>query len=816
MAKKKEEKLKFLQMPLTNVSVRSSKLTKVDWSGLNRRHVIDSGEISEECNISTVEAPYLVPSPLLEALTGTAGELKYEAPISMFGFGDFLVVIYFEPLKNNNGVITRHDLMADFWRTDKDGELKEINGVFEKYTGRIKQGITGYETELKRGRSMAQFNVYDGIDVLNGSYVKKLLLFPDKISMNFKVETIEGSPNKEAHDIHTMYYDSVGKEFYVWNGSSFTANSVLVNGEKCFIADSLDVPVWSYYNDGFIKASGVCKRGYFKTADTVYNANKEYFIFVKAYNLLKLSGLKAQWKAPVISGDVSVEVNGIVISGGAAAALPETGDSVVGYYECSVDDKGNKTYFKTTDKVATVETVNEKERVKDYYRYFTEDTYVPITEIIRDIADKMKFPEKYEILEYSTEDEDTVYYKRLGKDYPYEYEEVEVENGDNVSGYWIDAKKYEPSDDVVKAAGTAITYFYNTCKRRCYIKNEAGEWIETANPNCPNLKYVTTHLSRLCGVDDSRVYVSGSNDYTNWALDDAIEDDNASGAWVSTSQSDSKKDGNFTGITTYDGHVVCFKKDYMHEVYGTKNPFRLYDIYADGTIDNRSICEVAGRLIFVSENGVKVYTGSAPKEIGYKLGVDKFSEAVAGSDGRCYYLYCVADKEEHLFVYDTLVGEWSERALPELGKGKASVINFAHNDCGMYMLCTDGMIYRLDTDEYNGQKWSFKTDLFSNKSVDIKHLRKIQLMAEFGSGSSLEIYGVYDNSDRRNSVGKHDGVSKEVLLYTSPDGVSGRHAIRIKPRKTANYGFKLRFEGEGYVKLYQMEIGITGGGEQYV
>ncbi len=788
MAKKKEEKLKFLQMPLTNVSARASKITKVDWSGLNRRHIIDSGEISEECNISTMEAPYLVPSPLPEVLYAN-GELKYEAPIAMFGFGDFLVVIYF--LKKISGESSvKHDLMIDYWRTDTDGGLKQItlsngNEIYEKYTGRIEKNIKDYNTELERGRSMAQFNVYDGIDVLSGGYVKKLLLFPDKVSMNFKVETIEHSPNEEKEgfdaDIHTMYYKfgEEDKEYYVWDGEKFASNSVEINNENCFIADSLDVPVWSYYNDGFVQASGVCKRGYFKTEDTEYNEDKEYFVFVKAYNLCAVQGLKT---VPIYIGGEATVTGSLEIA-----------DSVDGLYTY---DSESKSYIKASGLA--------KQGVT-YYKYFTEDTYVNIREISKD----GKFPTGCEILEYSTEDEDTVYYRRLGKSYPYEYEEVPVENGDDVGRYYIDAEKYEPGDEVVEAAGNA-TYFYNACNRRCYTEID-GEWIETANPGCPNLKYVTTHLSRLCGVDDNRVYVSGSNDYTNWALDDATPDDNASGAWVSTSQADSKKDGSFTGITTYDGHVVCFKKDYMHEIYGTKNPFRLYDIYADGTIDNRSIREVAGRLIFVSENGVKVYTGSAPKEIGYKLGVDKFSEAISGTDGRNYYLYCVADREEHLFVYDTLVGEWSERALPG-----GAVLSFAHNDCGMYMLCTDGKIYRLDTDKYNGQEWSFETDLFLNKSAQIKHIKSIRLMAEFGKESALKIYGVYENSDRRNTSGKHSSRLKEVLLYQSKEGASGRHAIRIKPRMTADYGFKLRFDGEGYVKLYQMETGITGGGELYV
>ena len=122
----------------------------------------------------------------------------------------------------------------------------------------------------------------------------------------------------------------------------------------------------------------------------------------------------------------------------------------------------------------------------------------------------------------------------------------------------------------------------------------------------PDIKYATVHLSRVFGVDDSMVYASAFNDYTNWTVDTADEYNEAN-AWYTASQSNSKADGVFTGITTFQNHVVCFKKDFMHEIYNTKNPFRIQDIYAEGAIDIRSVCDVDGQLIFCSNDAVKVY-----------------------------------------------------------------------------------------------------------------------------------------------------------------------------------------------------------------
>lgn len=355
------------------------------------------------------------------------------------------------------------------------------------------------------------------------------------------------------------------------------------------------------------------------------------------------------------------------------------------------------------------------------------------------------------------------------------------------------------------------------------VEDDDGNWIPDGGtthgwkvvvpPTMPDIKYATVHLSRVFGVDDDRVYASGFNDYTNWNLD-TVGEYNESNSWCSPSQSNTKADGKFTGITTYQNHVVCFKRDFMHEIYNTKNPFRLQDIYAEGTIDNRTIQDVDGKLIFVSEDEVKIYTGSNPRVIGYNLNIPKYTYAVAGTDNKKYYLYCESGSlRRHLYVYDTFTEMWSEEEVSE------RVISFAHNKNGMYMICEDGVIYQLDTGTYK-HEWSFETDIITNKTVDIKHIKKLQMLVDIpkfinntpnnaddeGTSASVKVYILYDDEvfDENTSH----------LVYSS--NKYGRLPVRVKPRKTANYGFKLHVEGIGYAKLYELEIFIEAGGDMYV
>ena len=320
----------------------------------------------------------------------------------------------------------------------------------------------------------------------------------------------------------------------------------------------------------------------------------------------------------------------------------------------------------------------------------------------------------------------------------------------------------------------------------------------------PPIKYATVHLSRVFGVSDDCVFASAFNDYTNWGLD-TTDEYNEKNAWMSQTQSNTKADGNFTGITNFQGHIVCFKRDYMHEIYNTKNPFRIQDIYAEGTIDNRSIQDVDGKLIFVSDDDVKIYTGSNPRIIGHNLNMSKYIYAVSGTDNRNYYLCCVdADCEKYLYVYDTYTELWSERRID------SKVVDFAHNKNGMYMICQNGSIYKMDTGvwqtESDKQKWCFETDLITNKTVDIKHIKKLQMLVELESGADVQVYILYDNEEF--------DAEKSHLVYSSTK--TGRFPIRVKPRNTANYGFKLHVEGSGYAKLYELEIFVEDGGELYV
>ena len=673
--KKKENTLSYLQMPLPE-GRKYSRTAKVGWNGLNKRQTLDSGDLSAEMNVSTEEAPYLVPSPISEKL------LEYDRPIGMFAFEDFIFVMYVDEVDSSyrtyyydgtkevniitdSEIKSRPAVMVDYIKKypSGDGTLR----YNKTYTGIIKlceNSATvdaAYEAEKDVMRSVVQFNKYDTpTDPATGQYIKKLLIFPDAVSMYLRI--VEADTDPEGWDANALKT----KDMYVLYHYKDKDN---------------------YYSLSFVEDSNDNDK------------NKKTY--------------KRELKR-----------NNVVTS--------------IDHY----DDDGTAYYKEVT-----------------YDKHFCCDS---ITVVVKEFS-------------------------------PWEKETTDEKGNTKTETMNI------PPD-----TASRMYYYRNSETNDIYrwVDDEADSknsgWKVSIPPSAPALKYATVHLSRVFGVSDDRLYASGFNDYTNWNLDTGGEY-NESNAWCSPSQANTKAGGKFTGITTFQNHVVCFKSDFMHEVYNNKNPFRVQDIYAEGAIDNRTIQDVDGKLIFVSDDYVKVYTGGDPRIIDYNLNMSGYTYAVSGTDGRNYYLYCEdMDGVARYFVYDSLVDSWSERET--VGK----VINFAHNENGMYMLCEDGKVYQIDTTEYGN--WWCETDLSARATIEIKHLRKLKLLADVAEGSNIKIYALYDNE--KWSENSH-------LLYDSK-GREGVLTIRVKPRMTAHYGVKIHIRGYGFVKLYEMEIDTESGGELFV
>ena len=188
------------------------------------------------------------------------------------------------------------------------------------------------------------------------------------------------------------------------------------------------------------------------------------------------------------------------------------------------------------------------------------------------------------------------------------------------------------------------------------------EQTVTAKLDVPDLDFICESNNRLWGCkyglrDDvtvNEIYASALGDFRNWNRFMGLSTDSYT-ASVGT-------DGPFTGAISQRGYPVFFKENFIHRVSGSQpSNFSITTTACRGVQDGswRSVQVVNEAIYYKSRQGVMMYDGSMPTNVGEQLGEILYSDARAGVLGDRYYL-SMKDKEDtwFQFVYDTSKGTW--------------------------------------------------------------------------------------------------------------------------------------------------------------
>ena len=301
-----------------------------------------------------------------------------------------------------------------------------------------------------------------------------------------------------------------------------------------------------------------------------------------------------------------------------------------------------------------------------------------------------------------------------------------------------------------------------------YIEDEFGTFT------CPyDIEFTTVHYNRIFGIKGSNVYASKVGDFKVW--------DEYGGTQMDSWAADVYSDGDFTGITSYQDHVVFFKRDQMYELYGyTPSQFKIMESSKMGCIDDRSISEVAGMLMFVSEQGVQTYAGGFPREISDKLNIKGLSKAASIGDGRKYYV-CV---DKVVYIYDSWMGLW-------MAYMDVDVVQFAKSDNDIYALAADGKVYQLEAGT-EIVEWEAITKEFDEQSFLKKKLRTIRLKVRMDDDAELSIYV---SRDEKPFV-LHKIVRQVDYYYRSNREIF----VEIPLIRATNY--QIKFVGKGRSVVY--------------
>jgi len=302
-------------------------------------------------------------------------------------------------------------------------------------------------------------------------------------------------------------------------------------------------------------------------------------------------------------------------------------------------------------------------------------------------------------------------------------------------------------------------------------------------PNCPDMDYICVHNNRAFGVKGNNLYGSKLGDPLTWNQFSVPLSE------ADSYQTNSGEEGDFTGIIAIQNHIICTKENYIYELYGNKpSNFKLQLIAKSGCNDYKSMTEIDGALLFMSKEGIKIYTGSIPKLISLNLN-ETYVSGTAGSDGRKYYISLYNGSAYNLYVYDTYNGLWHR-------EDNLNIKDFAWLDGYLYAL-SENSVYRFNS---GSEIVSFEaeTERFTERHLGAKVTSKIKVMAELGANAMLRIYYKIDEGDYAIA----DTIITTGYYY---------YTTYVKPERANS--FQIKFEGSGDVKIYELTREMTLGSD---
>ena len=344
----------------------------------------------------------------------------------------------------------------------------------------------------------------------------------------------------------------------------------------------------------------------------------------------------------------------------------------------------------------------------------------------------------------------------------------------------------------VRSTGTAQSGTPSSGYPRCMAKHCAYTVLGSLkiNRNCPDLDFVCEYNNRLWGCNNAtnEILASKLGDPTNWHYYQATSMDS-----YAASQG---TDGKWTGCGVYSSHLLFFKEECIHKIYGsTPSTFQITTQKANGVREgsDRSIGIIDDMIIYHSKVGWMVYTGDIPELISAKLGEVSYSNAVAGVDGKKYYCsaYNEGSGENDVLVFDTETGFW----MPE---DNVRVFDFCYYQ-GLLMYAADtGEIMKIGAGDETAIEWSADFGEFDEVIEDKKVISKLKMRLTLSEESSLQVYIKIDHGEWE--------LVKEVN-----ESEERAQVIPIVPRRCDRYSVRLAGVGrcriESLLRTYRPASG---------
>ena len=303
----------------------------------------------------------------------------------------------------------------------------------------------------------------------------------------------------------------------------------------------------------------------------------------------------------------------------------------------------------------------------------------------------------------------------------------------------------------------------------------------------PNLDYVIEWNNRLwgCSNKDNTIYASKLGDPTNWqyyqttALDSYFAEQGSNGRW--------------TGVGKYSTHLLFFKEDCVHKVYGSyPSEFQIVTQMCSGVKEgsSKSVVTMEDGVFYHSRRGIMGYSGGIPSLISTEFGSIKYSDAVAGSDNSRYY---VSMKDSlgayHLFTYDVDTGLWHR-----YGALNISDMEYHHGGLKFALRGENALIQEFsDAATEYADNWYANFGPFDEWVEEHKIYSKVKIR-----------YRKYGDATFNVELSIDEGAWEAVQLVTSENENSG--FIEFVPERCDRFSIRLSGSGRCEIKSITREF----------
>lgn len=300
----------------------------------------------------------------------------------------------------------------------------------------------------------------------------------------------------------------------------------------------------------------------------------------------------------------------------------------------------------------------------------------------------------------------------------------------------------------------------------------------------PDLDFIMESNNRLWGCKGNTIRSSKLGDPLNWNYFKEGLATNSYAVDVGT-------DGDFTGCAAYSAHLLFFKENYIHKIYGNKpSNYQMVTAACLGLEKNcnRSVSIINDIVYYKSREGIMAYDGDLPTLMTYNFGTIRYDNAVGGTDGLKYYVSMrnKADGLWYLFSYDIARNLWHI-------EDNTKVTCFAFLGNKLLFIDDDAnRIYSTDCGEGEPIPADKKIEWYAVLGEYDEYLENKKIYSEIDLRIKME-----ENSELLVSMSIDNGEYERVRhIYTTKKRVI---SIPIVPRRCDK--FKIKLEGHGYCKV---------------